>query len=408
MDEIKNNGNDKKFSDYLYILYKWRKFIILNILIVGIILTVISLLIPKTYKANAKVMIPPESSLSLGGLTGLIGGSRSSSGLSSRILGMGQTTSEDVILAILNSRTALENVINEFGLIDYYEIKKNNMDKAIRAFSNDISFDVDEYGMIEISVINKNPEKSAEIANYMINLLDSLNIAFNVEQAKNNRIFIEKRYIKNLSDLKLAEDSLQQFQKKYGMFAIPQQMEVAVKAAAEIESQLMAKEIAAYFMKMQYGENSPVYQGTLAEISLLKNKVDELKKADKLTDESNVFFPFKKGPEMAIDYLRLYREVEIQSKILEIVLPMYEQAKVDEQKSIPTISVLDKAGIPQLKHSPKRSLFILGIAFPIFIILLLQAFRGEKLYHLKEYDNLLIEKEANFYKRIVSFYKIKL
>lgn len=408
MDEIKNNGNDKKFSDYLYILYKWRKFIILNILIVGIILTVISLLIPKTYKANAKVMIPPESSLSLGGLTGLIGGSRSSSGLSSRILGMGQTTSEDVILAILNSRTALENVINEFGLIDYYEIKKNNMDKAIRAFSNDISFDVDEYGMIEISVINKNPEKSAEIANYMINLLDSLNIAFNVEQAKNNRIFIEKRYIKNLSDLKLAEDSLQQFQKKYGMFAIPQQMEVAVKAAAEIESQLMAKEIAAYFMKMQYGENSPVYQGTLAEISLLKNKVDELKKADKLTDESNVFFPFKKGPEMAIDYLRLYREVEIQSKILEIVLPMYEQAKVDEQKSIPTISVLDKAGIPQLKHSPKRSLFILGIAFPIFIILLLLAFRGEKLYHLKEYDNLLIEKEANFYKRIVSFYKIKL
>ncbi len=408
MSEIKNSENDKKFSDYLYILYKWKKFIILNILIIGIILTVISFLIPKTYKATAKVMIPPESSLSLGGLTGLVGGSRSTSGLSSRILGMGQTTSEDVVLAILNSRTALENVVNEFNLMDYYEIKKNNMDKAIRAFSKDISFDVDEYGMIEISVINKNPKKSADIANYMIDLLDSLNIAFNVEQAKNNRIFIEKRYTKNLEDLKFAEDSLQQFQKKYGMFAIPQQMEVAVKAAAEIESQLMAKEIAAYFMKMQYGENSPAYQGTLAEINLLKSKVDELKTADKLTDESNVFFPFKKGPEMTINYLRLYREVEIQSKILEIVLPMYEQAKVDEQKSIPTISVLDKAAIPQLKHSPKRSLIILGIAFPILIILLLLAFRGEKLYHLKEYNNLLIEKEANFYKRIVSFYKIKL
>ncbi len=44
-------------------------------------------------------------------------------------------------------------------------------------------------------------------------------------------------------------------------------------------------------------------------------------------------------------------------------MPMYEQAKVEEQKSIPTIMVIDKAVPPELKYSPKRSVIILGFSF---------------------------------------------
>ena len=60
--------------------------------------------------------------------------------------------------------------------------------------------------MIDFSVVSKDPKLSADIANYMVSLTDSMNIELNIKAAKNNRIFIEKRYLKNVSDLRTAED----------------------------------------------------------------------------------------------------------------------------------------------------------------------------------------------------------
>ncbi len=123
----------------------------------------------------------------------------------------------------------MTDVINKFHLMKYYGIDDNNMDKAIKAFRDDISADPNEYGMIDFSIINKNPKISAEIANYLVDLVDSLNIKFNIERARNNRVFIEKRYVQNVRDLKNAEDSLFKFQRKYGIVAVPEQLEVTVK-----------------------------------------------------------------------------------------------------------------------------------------------------------------------------------
>ncbi|MGE5496631.1 MAG: GumC family protein, partial [Syntrophothermus sp.] len=356
--EIEKKKN-ARLSDYLYILFKWKKFIIVNMLIILLGASIYAFMLPLEYKAKAVVMIPPDNSMGLGGLTSLLSG-KSSNPLGSKLFGV-SSTSEDLLLGILNSRTALTEVINKFDLKKYYETQ--NMDKAIKAFVSDISFGPNENSMIEISVVNKSAEKSAEIANYFVQLLDSLNLKFSVEQARNNRLFIEKRYQKNLADLKAAEDSMYRFQKKYGIFAVPQQLEVAVKAAGELEAQLVEKEMTAYFAKQQYGETSPQYQGINVQVNMLKSKVNELKNANKLSSVSNVLFPFKEAPDMTIQYLRNMREVEIQSKILEVVLPFYEQARFEEQKSIPPVQVLDKATPPELKYAPKRSFIIMTIGF---------------------------------------------
>ncbi len=116
-------------------------------------------------------------------------------------------------------------------------------------------------------------------------------------------------------------------------------------------------------MKQQYGENSPQYKDVSDEINLLKAKVQEMKDSPNLSSTSNILYPFKEMPKISIQYLRTYRDVKIQEEILEIVLPMFEQAKVEEQKSIPTIMVIDKAVPPELKYGPKRSVIILGVSF---------------------------------------------
>lgn len=400
-----------KFSDYMYILYKWRKFIFINLLIVVAISTGISLLIPNQYKATATIMIPPDNMMSgLGGLTGLLGGGKSKSSissLSSKMFGM-SNTSEDMLLGILNSRTTLTHVIKKFHLMSYYKITDNNIDKAIKAFKDDIIADPDEFGMIQFSIINEDPRLSATIANYLVRFVDSSNIKFNIESAKNNRIFIEKRYLQNIADLKKAEDSLYGFQKKYGIVAVPEQLEVSVKAAAEVEAQLLKKEMESYFIQQQFGVNSPQYQGILTETKLLRNKVQELKNSSTLNSTSNVLFPFKELPDISIKYLRAFRNVEIQQAILEIVMPMYEQAKVEEQNSIPTVLVIDQAVPPQLKYSPKRAAIVLGVFFLFIFLLIPFVFIAENATTRKKYQNPLQIIEANFFKKITSIYRLKI
>lgn len=397
---------ETKFSDYVYVLYKWKKFLLINLIIVGLITTGLVFLIPNEYRATATIMIPPDNQLGLGGLSSLLGGKSSIASAGSRLFGM-SNTSEDMLLGILNSRTALVDVIDKFDLMKYYEIDDNNMDKVIKAFRSDISTDPNEFGMIDFSIINKDPNVSAKMANYLVTLVDSMNIEFSIQRARNNRIFIEKRYFQNVADLKKAEDSLYKFQKKYGIVAVPEQLEVTVKAAAEIESALMKKEMESFFVLQGFGENSPQYQGIKSEIKLLKDKVQEIKNSPNLSATSNVLFPFKEMPNIAIQYLRTYREVEIQQSILEIVMPMYEQAKVEEQKSMPTIMLMDEAVAPELKYSPKRSVIVLGVLFLVLFILIPFIFWGEQAIEREKYKNPLQEKEANFFSRILKIYKMK-
>ena len=395
-----------KLSDYIYIIYKWKKFILINLSVVVVAASVFVLLLPNQYKATATIMIPPEDQSGLGGLTSLLGGKSSIASMGSRWFGI-SGTSEDILLGIINSRTALTEVIKKFNLGKYYDIDDNNMDKIIKSFKDDISSSPNEFGMIEFNIVNKDPKVSAAIANYVVKLVDSLNIEYNIKRAKDNRIFIENRYLKNVADLRKAEDSLYKFQKKYGIVAVPEQLEVTVKAAAEIESQLTKKEMEAYFIKQSYGGDSPQYKGILAEMNLLKDKVQELKNSSGLSSTSNVLFPFKEMPDISIQYLRTYREVEIQQSILEFVMPMYEQAKVEEQKSIPTVMVIDEAVPPQIKYSPKRAAIVIGLFFLFTFIFVPFVFIAEKGVTRKEFQNPLQMKEASFFNKIVKIYRIK-
>jgi uncharacterized protein involved in exopolysaccharide biosynthesis len=49
--------------------------------------------------------------------------------------------------------------------------------------------------------------------------------------------------------------------------------------------------------------------------------------------------------------------VEIQYKILQFIAPLYEQAKVEENRSTPSVVVLDHASVPELKAKPKILLY---------------------------------------------------
>ena len=91
------------------------------------------------------------------------------------------------------------------------------------------------------------------------------------------------------------------------------------------------------------------------------------------TDENapSVLINFELAPEIGIEYFRLFREIELQAKILEFLLPQYEQAKISESREKGDLYILDAASVPEKKFKPKRSFLVLGWMFISFVLLYL-------------------------------------
>jgi uncharacterized protein involved in exopolysaccharide biosynthesis len=101
------------------------------------------------------------------------------------------------------------------------------------------------------------------------------------------------------------------------------------------------------------------------------------------------------APELALQFLRLTRELEIQTTIFELLKQQYEHAKIQEMRDTPTVQVLDEASEPELKSEPKRVFTallggVLSFGLTLFFILLYEFSQREK------------EKDSELYRRITN------
>ena len=360
-DQLNGQQVQSHFFDYLYIVVKRRKLIFSAVLITAVITAVITLFMPNWYAATASVLPPKRP----GGLMSMLEGGFSS--LLRNLPGMGvrfgSSSSEAYsYLAILNSRNAMERVVQKFDLIKVYETRKNSLDDTIKKLRENCEFDFATEGNISITVYDKDPERAADMANYFVEILNDMSVQLGTKEARNNREFIERRYEKNQKDLQAAEDSMKAFQQKYGIYTLAEQTESAIKGAAELKAEQAAKEIELGIALKSLGGNNPKTQELQLQLAAINNKLRELKfgTSDWYSDKSlNLFVPFKDVPELGLEYLRRYRELQIQNKMLEFLLPLYEQAKIDEQKDMPVVLSLDKATPPERKKRPPRMLIVL-------------------------------------------------
>jgi len=82
-----------------------------------------------------------------------------------------------------------------------------------------------------------------------------------------------------------------------------------------------------------------------------------------------LILPLKKAPRLGIEYTYLLKNVKVQEMLHAFLLQNYEQAKLTEANTSPTVTVLEYAQPPQKKSRPKRAI-ICFLAFTISFILL--------------------------------------
>jgi tyrosine-protein kinase Etk/Wzc len=353
--------------EFLTVITKHRKFVSRFVLSVTVVVTIVALFLPKWYKSTASVF-PAEKSDLLGALDGVSSLAKAFSPARA-LSSLTGNPEADRYLAILKSGTVLSAVIDSFDLVKVYDITSYPREKTTKELLNNVEFTAETEGNITVTVYDKDPQRAADMANFFVEMLNKTNTEILVQNARANRQFIEERYNKNLVDLAAAEDSLKTFQKKHGIIAMPEQMAASIKAAAEITGQLALKEVEAGVLRRTQSPDHPSVMAAQIEIQELRNKLSQMNRGTGLPSaEMKVFVPFDKVPDLGGEYVRRYRDVEIQYKILQFITPLYEQAKVEERRQTPSVLVLDRAYPAERKSKPKVSLYAL-LAFVISLIL---------------------------------------
>lgn len=345
----KNAGDgevsDVRILDILATLAGRRK-ILLTAVSIGVVAGILlAFLIPRQYLSVARVL-PPKNSDLLSGL-GVV-----SSLVKSLPLGVGKfgagSESYDYI-ALVRSRTVLESVIRKYDLINVYDITDGSMEKTVKELKGNLDIDWTDDNVLEIQVWDEDAERAADIANELVDLLNRRSYELQTQQARNAREFIETRLGQNRADLRASEDSLRAYQDRQQMIVPMDPGSANFSAMAELYVEKVKKEIELDILRNTAGVENPLYvQAKLEHSALLKN--------------------IEKLPTMGIASLRLYRELIIQQKIMEMIVPLYEQAKVDEHKDVPVAYVLDPAVPGERPDRPKRAL-VAGIVFLLTMII---------------------------------------
>lgn len=374
MEEKKDKSEDRfvndRFPSLMFISNIWdNKFrIVRNAVLAALVMVAVSLILPKTYRASSIILISKEDkSLFSSGLipmlapVGLIGD-------------LGENESM-TYLAILKSRTVMEDAVKEFNLIERYH--SSNTEKAIEELRNNTSFEINEENALEISVFTRTGwlhpddeeivarELSANIANYFSSRLDEVNKKLKTEKARFHRQFIEKRYLESIRELNKAELALKQFQESTNMVNLPEQTGALIEVAAMLQGEIYMKEIEKSVLRDTYSQTHPLYTSKVKEIDVLKNQLDSLNSGLR---EDEIFPSISRLPDLGYQYVSHIREREIQNSIYQLITNEYENAKIQESKNTPTLQVLDRATVPQLKYKPQRGkLVLLGFMIVLFL-----------------------------------------
>lgn len=309
--------------DYWLVIKKSRWLIIFLFLISVILAMIISLLMPKTYRTTASIL-PPLGTVKMGGLETLM----SVAG----ITGVNaQASTSDVFVAILKSRTMADEVINSFSLQKLYKCKTRQ--DTQKALEKRTEVKVSKEKVISINILDRDPQRAANIANFYISTLDRLNQNLNITAASQMRKFIEGRIEETKQSLREAEERLKSYQVGHKVLAEKEAGEAA-KVAGELQGRLIAVRVELEAKKKYTTSQNP-------DIIKLQNEVTEMEKT------------LISLPPLETELARLIRKLKTQETVYGLLIGQYEQAKIDEARDTPTVQVLDRAIVPEKKYKPK-------------------------------------------------------
>jgi len=316
-NELKER-NDFDSANLLYFLLKWRKHLAIVLIASVVLSTLFSSPWFITPKYKSTVVMFPTASNALS--QALLSETKSAK---QDILEFGEQEQAEQLLQVLNSSVIRDRIVVKHNLMSHYNIDTNSkfkMTKLFDEYENNIQFKRTEFMAVEIIVMDKDPQKAADIANDISSLLDTVKNQMQKERAIKGFKIVEAEYLQLCDQIKKMEDSLTVL-RKLGVHDY------------ESQSQVITEQLA---------------------IALAHNNKSG---AEALNAQLENLAQYAGG------YVSIRDALEHDKKQLSAIKNRYEEAKIDAEQELPHKFIVDKAYKAEKKSYPIRWLIVVISTF---------------------------------------------
>jgi tyrosine-protein kinase Etk/Wzc len=359
-------AEDEEISllDLLIVLAERKRIVWWSTAIFAVLAIIVSLILPVSYTATVTLLPPQESSSMSGMLASQLGNIGGMAALAGGSLGL--KNPNDRYVAMLQSRTVEDAMVQRFGLLQEYHAKR--LSDARMMFQGHTTVDGSgKDGLIHISVQDHDAGKASVLANGYVDQFRDLSQHLAISEASQRRLFFQQELEQAKNNLANAEQALAETEQKTGVIQPDSQARALIESAASLRAQITAREVQIQGMQTYAtGENSELIQAQ-QELAGLRAQLTKLGGSE---DTAGNEFMIPKGlvPKTGMEYVRKLRDVKYYETIFDILAKQFEVAKLDEAKEGALIQVVDPAIPPDRRSFPKRGLIVIGATVAGFFI----------------------------------------
>lgn len=295
----------------------------------------IAFLLPPKFDAIVRLM-PPQAKMSL-------------------VAGLSPIRNEgDVYLGLISSRTVADDVIARQNLSSYFHTNKPTELRSDLANTAKISVDKDQF--VTVTVRASEPETAVRIANEFPDALYRLNHDITVSQATHRFEYYKVPLEAEAAQLAAAEESLRRTQQHTGVVAPQAQVQLGLASISSLEQQITQRREQLAGIETGSTAQNPQVVALKSQIASLSSQLGHLKKetgSAGTTDQGGGAMP-----ELTLEVSRKEREVKLHDALFQVLTKQYENARIEDSYA-PSIELVDRAVLPDVKAWPSRMLFAL-------------------------------------------------
>src|SRR5450830_44065 len=352
---VKNKkiDDDIHLIDFFIALARQKKIVLGASILFGLIALTAGFFMTPIFTSKA-VILPPQQSQSFGvaAMLGQIGGLSSGAGALA-----GLKNPNDIYVAMLESRTISFALIDKFKLLNRYGV--DTYGDAWTQLQKKTTIVNTKSGLITIQVEDVDSKVAADMANTYVEELSKLTRGLAITEASRRRLFFEKQLISAKEGLEKAEVAMKKMQENNGVIQLDGQVKGIIASIAQLQANIAAREVQLAAMRNFATVNNPDYQKLQSEVSALNVQLSNLK-SEKYKKDGGLMASSGEIPEVAVEYVRVFRDVKYNESIFELIAKQFELAKIDEAKDSTSIQELDHAIPAERKSKPRKLMLLIG------------------------------------------------
>ena len=321
---------EKERQNLLLFIWRKRKLLLIVTAIAAVVSIVVSFLLTPIYRSTAIVFPAATSTVSFS----------EQRNAKAAAMDFGEEEQAEQLVQILQSSRIRDKIVSQFDLMNHYEIDAkdpNKYFKLVEQYNSNFLFVRTRFGSIQIDVLDVNPQKAADMANKIVDLIDTV---------KNN--MVAERTWPAFEINKRKKEQLEQ-ERKDVLFKLDSLAELGVVSLE-------------------------------GRTNLFQAYVDSKSAQEKAEIKKTIDINMKHGS--LFDGLEFIRNEKIMQ--LEEFLVSYEQAESDAYSVFNHKFVVERAVVADKKDKPKRMIIVLLSTIGAFIFMVFALLIKDRLNELKK------------------------